>query len=137
MYPEADVPVLQVSLPSLDPTELFAMGRALAPLRDEGVLIVGSGFLTHNLGAMRPGRHAGVGHGLRRLDRRRAGPPGRRRAARLSRARAPGVALALPTHEHFAPVLVAAGAAARRGSPLPDHRLLVDGSFTRRSVQFG
>ncbi|MBX6768739.1 MAG: dioxygenase, partial [Actinomadura rubrobrunea] len=46
MYPDADVPVLQMSLPTLEPARLFEIGRRLAPLRDQGVLIAGSGFPT-------------------------------------------------------------------------------------------
>ncbi|HEX7591757.1 MAG TPA: class III extradiol ring-cleavage dioxygenase, partial [Candidatus Limnocylindrales bacterium] len=49
MYPEADVPVLQMSMPDLGPGHLFEIGRRLAPLRDEGVLIMGSGFMTRGL----------------------------------------------------------------------------------------
>lgn len=49
MFPNADVPVVQMSMPTLDPQGLFELGKSLAPLRDRGTLIVGSGFTTHNL----------------------------------------------------------------------------------------
>jgi len=49
MWPDAGVPILQISMPSLEATALLETGRQLAPLRDEGVLIIGSGFLTHGL----------------------------------------------------------------------------------------
>lgn len=49
MFPAADIPVLQISLPTQDPTRLVQMGERLKPLRDEGVLIIGSGFMTHGL----------------------------------------------------------------------------------------
>lgn len=49
IYPEADIPVLQVSLPKCDPLGMIELGRALAPLRDEGTLLVASGAITHNL----------------------------------------------------------------------------------------
>jgi 4,5-DOPA dioxygenase extradiol len=137
MYPEADVPVLQISMPRLDPLPLFALGRALAPLRDEGVLIFGSGFLTHNMAyAFRPGIPAWakefdqwVGEALSRFDVD---------ALCAFQTRAPAARTALPTWEHYAPVLVAAGAVgdAQPRTTFPIVGFWMEGAFTRRSVQF-
>jgi 4,5-DOPA dioxygenase extradiol len=141
MYPGADVPVLQVSLPSLDPTELFALGRRLAPLRREGVLVVGSGFLTHNLRMMDFRPDAPTPAWASEFDAWSKDVLERRDVDALLdyRARAPGVRQALPTHEHFVPVVVAMGAAiddaaAKTTFPIAGFAY---GSGARRSVQFG
>lgn len=119
-YPRADVPVVQISVqPALGPHHHLALGAALAPLAREGVLIVGSGHLTHNLRELRSVRDTGVGraapyvsefqewvralieaHDYHRLaDYRRLSPAGVR---------------AHPSEEHFLPLFVALGAAGRK-----------------------
>ncbi len=138
MYPNAEVPVLQMSMPRLQPQELFDLGRVLAPLRDEGVLIFGSGFLTHNMRyAFRPGTpqwarefDAWARDSLTRIDVE---------ALLDFRERAPAAAMALPTWEHYAPILVTVGAIADAGAKVtfPITGWWMDGAFTKRSVQFG
>ena len=53
MYPDADIPVLQMSMPTSDPGRLIELGKRLQPLRDMGVLVIGSGFMTHGLPYLR------------------------------------------------------------------------------------
>ncbi|GAA0402807.1 class III extradiol ring-cleavage dioxygenase [Streptomyces luteireticuli] len=137
MYPGADVPVLQISMPTLDPGRLMEIGRRLAPLRDEGVLIVGSGFFTHNLAALRhgggtPGWSAEFDHwGREALEAQDVD-------ALLDFARkSPAAALAHPRTEHFAPLFVTLGAAE---GELGSQRSVIDGfwmGLAKRSVQFG
>ncbi len=138
MYPRADVPVLQISMPGLEPQRLVALGAALAPLRDEGVLIFGSGFLTHN---MSYAFKRGVPAWAREFDAWAADNLARLDVDALMdfRRRAPAAATALPTWEHYAPLLVSAGAAAAHPTPVtfPITGFWMDGAFTRRSVQFG
>jgi 4,5-DOPA dioxygenase extradiol len=113
MYPAADIPVLQVSMPTLDPGRLLRIGAALRPLRDEGVLIMGSGFLTHGLpflsdfrfDAPPPGWSAEFDHWAgEALDRGDVD-------TLAAFPRAPGARYAHPTTEHFAPLFVTLGAA--------------------------
>jgi 4,5-DOPA dioxygenase extradiol len=137
MFPEANVPVLQLSLPSLDPKELHAFGRALSPLRDEGVLIIGSGFLTHNMRfAFRPG----TPQWATEFDQWAEQTLAKRDDDALVNfmSRAPAAAMALPTTEHFVPVIVAAGAAegsTKVSFPITGFWGAAGGAFTRRSVE--
>lgn len=135
MYPAADIPVLQISLPGEDPRALYAMGRALAPLRDEGVLLIGSGFVTHNLRALSLRETPAW---ARDFDAWTAAALARGDHDALLdyRAKAPGVREALPTHEHFTPLLVAAGAAPDAAVTFPISGFWYGGAMSRRSVQF-
>jgi 4,5-DOPA dioxygenase extradiol len=115
LYPDADVPVFQVSLPeSLTPRFAYALGQALAPLRDEGVLIVGSGSMTHNLYEFRSGGDGDEAEYAREFAHWVRQTVEARDDARLidTLAVAPHAQRAHPTAEHFLPLLVAAGAAA-------------------------
>jgi 4,5-DOPA dioxygenase extradiol len=113
MYPDADVPVLQMSLPTLEPDRLLEIGRRLRPLRDEGVLIVGSGFTTHGLPFLRDFREDAPAPGWStEFDAWTAETLARGAIDELAgfRSRAPGMPYAHPTIEHFAPMFLTLGA---------------------------
>lgn len=123
LYPDADIPVLQISLPTLEPEPLLDLGRRLAELRDEGVLVIGSGFTTHGLPFLSRQHWADPA----------AAPPGWSRefdawthealaagdveGLAAFRDRAPGMPYAHPTIEHFAPMFVALGTGDPEASP--------------------
>ena len=115
MFPEADVPVMQLSLRAdLDPAAHLAIGRALAPLRDEGVLIVGSGMSYHNLRRFWSTDATDV-EAARAFDAwlaetLEAGDAGNREANLAAWENAPGARTAHPRSEHLLPLMVAAGA---------------------------
>jgi 4,5-DOPA dioxygenase extradiol len=133
MYPAADIPVLQISMPTLDPVELYRLGEKLAPLRAEGVLIIGSGFFTHNLSAL---RGTGVPSWSSEFDDwgNRALRAGDVDGLLDFEHKAPAGRLAHPRTEHFAPLFVAMGAAGGPGG-----HSAIDGfwlGLSKRSWQF-
>jgi 4,5-DOPA dioxygenase extradiol len=136
LRPEADLPVVQLSLPvPRSPELLLAAGRALAPLRDQGVLILGSGGIVHNLrrldwaDASGPQPWAGQFEGWIR-ERLATGDA----SALLDWPQAPGAAEAVPTTEHLDPLFVALGAAPGAPSPIFEGWQL--GSLSLTSYQF-
>jgi 4,5-DOPA dioxygenase extradiol len=117
MYPLGDVPVLQLSIPSSDPTRLLELGRRLRPLREEGVLVIGSGFMTHGRSSMVPGvlTHGVIPSWSADFDAWVADALAHGDVDRLATYRelAPGMPYAHPTVEHFVPIFVTLGAANR------------------------
>lgn len=112
-YPDADVPAIQLSLKQgLDPAEHIALGRALQPLRDEDVFIIGSGMTFHNLRAFRDPRAAPVADAFDAWLRDSMTLDADRRNERLRQwTSAPAARAAHPREEHLLPLMVASGAA--------------------------
>lgn len=111
-YPDAHIPTLQLSLKAgLDPREHLALGRALAPLRDEGVFIIGSGMTFHNMRGFGPqGRAASAAFDAWLRDTTPRAPS--ERDERLAKwVEAPAARIAHPREEHLLPLMVVAGAA--------------------------
>jgi 4,5-DOPA dioxygenase extradiol len=138
MYPLADVPVLQLSLPTSDPGALLALGARLRPLRESGVLVIGSGFLTHGLPFLTSAMIAGesVPGWSSEFDQWAAEALSRGDVEGLSRfRRAPGMPYAHPSADHFLPLFVTLGAAADPERPA---RTVIDGywmGLAKRSFQ--
>jgi 4,5-DOPA dioxygenase extradiol len=138
MYPEADIPVLQMSLPTQDPARLLTLGERLRPLRDEGVLIIGSGFLTHGLRFLTEFRIDAAAPGWSKDFDAWAGEAMARGdvdALAAYRSQAPGMPYAHPTVEHYTPLFVTLGAATDPGEP---GEQLFDGfwmGLSKRSLQ--
>lgn len=113
MYPDADVPVVQLSLqPELGTRHHLALGRALRPLEEDNVLVIGSGHMTHNLRDWMRGAGAPAPYAAQFAEWVRE----RLEARDLDtladyRSRSPHGARAHPTDEHFLPLFVALGAA--------------------------
>ena len=138
MYPLADVPVLQLSIPTSDPSVLLSLGARLRPLRESGVLIIGSGFLTHGLpfvtadmiyGSFVPGWSSD-------FDQWAAEALARGDVETLAGFRkAPGMPYAHPTADHFLPLFVTLGAASDPSAPV---ETVIDGywmGLAKRSFQ--
>lgn len=139
MYPLGDVPVLQMSMPNNDPSKLLQIGERLKALREQGVLIIGSGFMTHGLPFMTPAMASGreipswstdfeswASDALMRGD-----------IDQLAsfKSKAPGMPYAHPTVEHFTPMFVTLGAATDPTAPV---ETTIDGymvGFSRKSFQ--
>ncbi len=141
MFPDADVPVLQLSMPTLDPQRLFDLGRRLAPLRDEGVLVVGSGFTTHNLGWFHPadGPDGPPPTPSAEFDHWAAEAVGAGDVDAVLDflTTAPAAREAHPRTEHWAPLYVALGAASATGDVAGES--VIDGfwyGLSKRSWQF-
>lgn len=139
MYPDADVPVLQLSLKAgYDPEAHLAAGRALAPLRDEGVLIIGSGLSYHNLREFGPqAKEASEAFDAWLQQTLLHSPPATRLQRLLQWEQAPSARRAHPHEDHLIPLMVAVGAAENEVAACVYHEQGFFGGVTASSFRFG
>ena len=144
-FPAADIPVLPLAwVPTQSPTEQFALGQALAPLADEGVLIVGSGSMTHNLrrvfagglGAEAEQPEIAESAAFRAWFLERGGARDWE-ALFAYRSRAPHAIDMQPSDEHLLPWYLAAGAGGREHAPLRLHASVTYGALGMDAYAFG
>jgi aromatic ring-opening dioxygenase catalytic subunit (LigB family) len=138
MYPNADVPTLQVSLKNgYDPAEHLALGRALAPLRKEDVLIVGSGLSYHNLRRFGPAAKEPSSAFDAWLDDAMMSEPDRRTAQLIDWEKAPSARICHPQEDHLVPLMAAVGAAENEKATRVYHDTNAYGGVTASSYRFG
>ncbi|MCC9609104.1 dioxygenase [Blastopirellula sp. JC732] len=140
LYPQADIPVLQISMPSAEGARgLFEFGRALAPLRDEGILIVGSGNITHPMLELRNGRPRETPTWAGDFDAWAAAAIAAKNYDELIdyAVKGPEVRRNHPTPDHFLPLLVTAGVASvKDAKPKFVLEEFEYNLFSRRSIEF-
>ncbi|XP_058090187.1 4,5-DOPA dioxygenase extradiol-like [Magnolia sinica] len=137
MYPKADIPVCQLSVQTnMDGTYHYNMGKALAPLKDEGVLVIGSGSATHNLRTLRSGSPVLPWASAFDAWLEESLIKGRHEDVNRYLEKAPNAKMAHPTPDHFYPLNVALGAAAGRMKAELIHRSWEDGSLSYASYRF-
>jgi 4,5-DOPA dioxygenase extradiol len=141
MYPLGDVPVLQLSMPTQDPGRLLDIGRRLRSLREEGVLVIGSGFMTHGLPFISREMLTGevVPSWSADFDAWAADALNRGDVDTLAdyKAKAPGMPYAHPTVDHYIPLFITLGAADGEDQPA---RTTIEGymmGLSKRSFQVG
>jgi aromatic ring-opening dioxygenase catalytic subunit (LigB family) len=139
MYPEANVPVVQLSMKQgYDPAEHLAVGRAIAKLRDENVLIVGSGLSYHNMRAMGPAGEQASKTFDAWLQQTLLKSTGAARTEQLiDWSNAPAARQAHPREDHLIPLMVAVGAAESEQAALVYHEEGLFGGITASSFRFG
>ncbi|MBE2275924.1 MAG: dioxygenase [Rhodobacteraceae bacterium] len=138
MYPDASVPVFQISLRrSYDPAEHLALGRALAPLRDEGVLILGSGLSYHNLRLFGPGAKVPSTAFDGWLAETMAAPPAERSERLIRWEEAPYARVCHAQEDHFVPLFAALGAAEGEPATRVYHDEGLFGGVTASSYRIG